>query len=90
MAYIPRNFNPEQTARLGSLIADGTRVLSEVESLQEGMRDTVKAVAEELEIKPALLTKAIKAAYRRDFEKTDDENSLLEEILKATKNLESK
>lgn len=86
MAYIPKNFNSEQKQKLGQVIADGVRVLDEVKSLNEGLRETVKAVADEYEIKASILTRAIKTAYDRNFDDQSDDVQLLDEILTATKN----
>lgn len=83
---IPRNFSSEEKARLTALIKDGVQVLDEVKMLNEGLSETVKAVAEELEIKSAVLNKAIKTAYKRDFDKVEADTNLLEEILQATGN----
>lgn len=83
---IPRNFNSDEKVRLGQLITDGVRVLDEVKSLQEGLRETVKAVADELEIKTNVLNKAIKTAYNRDFDELEGDLQLLDEILTQTKN----
>ena len=43
---------PEEQAKLKRIIDEGANVLPEVEDLNSGLKDTVKAVAEELEIKP--------------------------------------
>jgi len=42
------------------VINEGMQVLHEVETLNGGLSDTIKAVAEEMEIKPGILKKAIK------------------------------
>ena len=52
-----KTFNQEEVARLKRLIQEGDQVLYEVESLQVGLRETVKAIAEEMDIKPAILMK---------------------------------
>jgi len=54
-----RMFSSEQKAKLTQLVNEGIQVMQEVEHLNEGHSDTIKAVAEELEIKPAILKKAI-------------------------------
>ena len=54
-----RAYGPEEKAKLEKLINEGSTVLREIEDLNEGLKDTVKSVAEELDIKPSLLTKAI-------------------------------
>ena len=46
-----RAYGPEEKAKLEKLINEGSTVLREIEDLNEGLKDTVKAVAEELNIK---------------------------------------
>ena len=45
------------------------------------MKDTVKSVAEELDIKPALINKAIKIAQKGDWNKVADEFEDLETLV---------
>ena len=45
-----RMYGPEEKAKLERLITEGGNVLREVEDLKEGLKETVKAVAEELQI----------------------------------------
>jgi hypothetical protein len=78
-----KNFNSEQKAKLTQLINEGMQVLHEVETLNEGLSDTVKAIAEELEIKPAVLKKAIKIAHKAEFGKAKQDHELLETILET-------
>ena len=76
-------FSGEQKAKLTQLINEGIAVLQEVEDLSAGLNDTVKAVAEELEIKPAVLKKAIRVAHKAEFGKTKQDQELLETILET-------
>jgi hypothetical protein len=55
-----KNFNTEQTKKLNQVINEGMQVMHEIETLTGGLNDTVKAIAEELEIKPNVLKKAIR------------------------------
>lgn len=64
-----RTYGPEEKAKLERLVREGVTVMQEVEDLQAGLKDTVKAVAEELDIKPAMINKAIKIAKNRDWDK---------------------
>ena len=57
-----RTFNQEEINRLKKLIQEGDQVLYEVEALTVGLRETVKAIAEEMELKPSILNKAIYGA----------------------------
>ena len=76
-----RVFNQEEKAKLTTLINEGLTVMSEVDALNEGLTDTVKAIAEEMQIKPGVLKKAVRTAYKADFDKHSDDYSQLENIL---------
>jgi transposase-like protein len=82
MAY-NRTFNAEEKARLKKLIDEGCQVQYEIDTLKEGLRDTVTAIAEEMDIKSATLNKAIRIAHKAKF--TDERNNFdeLETILEA-------
>lgn len=74
-------FSGDQKIKLTQLVNEGMQVMREVETLNEGLRDTVKAVAEELQIKPSILNKAIKIAHKADFTREQQDHQLLEDIL---------
>ena len=76
-------FNAEQKAKLTQLINEGMQVMHEIETLNGGLTDTIKAVAEELEIKPAILKKAIKLAHKAEFGKEKQDHETLETILET-------
>ena len=73
-----RVYGVEEKAKLERLVNEGVTVLQEVTDLQEGLKETVKAVAEELNMKPALINKAIKIAQKGDWHKVADEFEDLE------------
>lgn len=68
---------PQDVARLKALISDGAVVLQEVEDLNTGLSETIKAIGEELEISPGQLKKLIKIAYKASF---DEEKAKFDEI----------
>jgi len=76
-----RNFSAEQKAKLTQIINEGMQVMHEIETLNGGLSDTIKAVAEELDIKPNILKKAIRIAHKAEFGKEQQDHSLLENIL---------
>lgn len=78
-----RMFSSEQKAKLTQLVNEGIQVLSEVEDLSSGLNDTIKAVAEELELKPALLKKAIKIAQKSKFGETNQDHETVQDILET-------
>jgi hypothetical protein len=71
----------EGKAKLTQLINEGMQVLHEVDTLNGGLNDTIKAVAEELDIKPGVLKKAVKIAHKASFGEEQNNHSLLETIL---------
>ena len=73
---------PENTARLKQLVTDGIQVLQECEDLKQGLSETVKAIAEEFEIKPAIINKMIKDVQKNKINDRKEENEIMEELLK--------
>ena len=76
-----RDFNAEQKAKLTQIINEGMQVMHEIETLNGGLSDTIKAIAEEMEIKPNMLKKAIRIAHKAEFGKEQQDHELLEQIL---------
>jgi hypothetical protein len=76
-----KSFTGEQKIKLTQIINEGMQVMHEIDTLQGGLTDTVKAVAEELEIKPAVLKKAIRMAHKASFGQEQQDHELLETIL---------
>lgn len=75
-------------ARLQHLINDGVQALSDIANMKEGLKETVDAISEELEIKKPVLNKAIRIAYKRSLNKDElsanrEELDEVEEILAA-------
>ena len=82
-----RSYGPEEKAKLEKLITEGSTVLREIEDLQESLKDTVKAVAEELQVKPAVINKAIKIAHKGDWQNYNSDWEEVEAILDITKRI---
>ena len=75
------HFSPEDVKKLKQIITEGIHITEEVNVLKEGLKDTVTAIAEELDIKPAILNKAIRVEYKSEFQKASEDFSELEDIL---------
>jgi hypothetical protein len=75
--------SPENVARLKQLVQDGVSIMQECEDLKGGLNDTIKAVAEELEVKPAQLTKLIKICQKGKMNTNREDWDELEELYKA-------
>jgi len=76
--------NEDEKTKLIQLVNEGCLVLQECDDLKGGLRDTVRAIAEEMDVKPSVLTKAISVAHkakltevRQDFE---DMETILETV----------
>lgn len=82
----PRVFNGTERDRLVQLINEGTQVMREIEDLRGGLNDTVKALAAEFEVKPSVLKKAIRVAYRAEWDREELDHAQLDNILTATGN----
>lgn len=80
-------YGPEEKAKLERLITEGSNVLREVEDLNMGLKDTVKAVAEELQIKPSIINKAIRIAHKGNWEDHNEDWEEIEAILDITKRI---
>jgi transposase-like protein len=76
-----RTYGAEEKAKLERLVREGVTVMQEVEDLNTGLKETVKAVAEELDIKPSLINKAIKIALKRDWDNHADAYDDLETLV---------
>ena len=76
-----RTYGADEKAKLERLVREGVTVLQEVEDLNTGLKETVKAVAEEMDIKPSLINKAIKIAQKRDWDNHSDAYDDLETLI---------
>jgi hypothetical protein len=78
-----KTFNGDQKIKLIQIINEGMQVMHEIDTLNGGLNDTIKAIAEELEVKPAILKKAIKLAHKAEFGKEKQDHETLETILET-------
>ena len=76
-------FNAEQKAKLNQLVNEGIGILTEIEDLTGGLNDTIKAVDEELDVKPSILKKDIKIAQKSKLGETNAEHDELVTILET-------
>ena len=78
-----RSFTGDAKIKLSQIINEGIQVMAEVETLNAGLSETIKAVAEELEIKPAILKKAIRIASKSKLIETNRDHDDLVTILET-------
>ena len=83
MSDYNRTFNGEAKIKLTQLINEGMHVLHEIDTLNGGLNDTIKAVAEELEIKDSTLKKAVRIAHKASLGQTNKDHDELNTILET-------
>ncbi len=71
----------EQKVKLIQIVNEGVAVMQEVQDLNEELTETIKAVAEEMEIKPGILKKAIATARKGNYADLADDFDTLDTIL---------
>lgn len=81
--YNSKSFKQEDIIRIKQLMTEGCQVLQEIEDLNEGLADTIKAIAEEIEVKPAQLKKAIKIAHKNSMIEEREKLDEIDDILQA-------
>jgi phage host-nuclease inhibitor protein Gam len=86
---IPSNFHGVDKAKIQNLINSGIDVMREVATLKEGLKDTVTAISEELDIEKKVLNRAIRLAYKKSIqnqnviEDAQEELDAVEQLLAA-------
>lgn len=73
----------DDKAKIKNLIEVGIRTTQEIQDLKDGLKETVKEVAEEIGVKPAVLNKAIRVAFKSSVSNLQTEVDTVEEILHA-------
>lgn len=83
----PRMFSGDEKLKIKKLFSEGIQVMGEVNALNEGLSETVKAIAEELDMKPGVLKKALRIAYKNKFADEQDALTEVEEVLQVAGHL---
>jgi transposase-like protein len=78
-----KTFSGDQKIKLTQLINEGMATMHEIDTLNGGLTDTIKAVAEELEVKPSVLKKAIRVAHKASLTQTNQDNEELNTIFET-------
>lgn len=79
----PLQLSAEDKVKIKNMIEVGVRTTQEISDLREGLRETVKELADELKVKPAVLNKAIRVAFKSSVSDLQSEVDDVETILHA-------
>jgi hypothetical protein len=80
---VMKDLTAEDKKKIKHAIDLGIKVSQEIADLRTGLSETVKEVAAELRVKPGVLNKAIRVAFKSSISKARQEQDTLEEILEA-------
>jgi predicted regulator of amino acid metabolism with ACT domain len=83
-------FGEPEKAKIKQIVSEGVTVLQEIQVLTEGLNDTIKSVAEELEVKPSIIKKAIRIALKDQWDQVYREFDDLETIVDISGNANRK
>lgn len=75
--------SPDDKAKIKNLIDVGVRTTQEIADLKEGLKESVDELAALLSIKPGVLNKAIRIAFKSSVSTMQQEVDVVEEILHA-------
>jgi Mn-dependent DtxR family transcriptional regulator len=73
----------DDIVKLRSFFTEGSQVLGDIEALKEGLTETTKALAAELDVKPGELTAALKIHHKQSLIEHQDKMTTIETILEA-------
>jgi predicted regulator of amino acid metabolism with ACT domain len=76
-----KSFGAPEQAKIKQIVAEGVTVMQEIQDLSEGLAETIKAVAEELDVKPSVIKKAIRIAQKDQWDQVFREFDDLETIV---------
>jgi hypothetical protein len=75
------SFTKDDTIRIRQLIKEGVQVQAEIKMLREGLSETVKAIGEEIDVKPKVLNKAITIAFKDSLHDEKDQLDVIEHFI---------
>lgn len=78
-----KHYTTDDVRRLRELAREGCSVLQEVQDLKDGLSDTVKGIAEELDIKPSLLNKAIRTMHKDSLHADQEDFDIVVDIIET-------
>lgn len=81
------NLSAEDQRKLTEFVDKGVAIKQEVADLNESLRDTAKSLAENWEVKPSVLMKAVNTAFKSSLEQSKSDLDEVEAILQYAKRI---
>ncbi len=79
------HLSPSEVVKLRQLLEEGVKVKQEIQILNEGLSETVRDIGKEMDIKPALLNRAIRIMMKANIGDEREDLDTVEEILERIK-----
>lgn len=76
--------SPDDQHKLDVFMETAKKLLQEIDTMKESLRDDAKALSEEFGVKPKHLLAAARTAYKDDLQQKQDDMSTMQELLHAT------
>ena len=76
------NLNPDQVRKLDSLVSEGVRIHEKIKLERDGLNEAIKALAEEFDVKPKVISKVITIAKNMNYADEEEEFEAVSEALR--------
>ena len=78
------NLTQEDQRKLKDFMDSGVTIMQEIDDLRVGLKDAAKNLAEQWDVKPAVLTKAVSTAFKSTLEAQKEQMDDVEAVLQYT------
>lgn len=78
------NLTPEQRQKLDYLMKHGATELDKIKQIRENLNEDIKAFAEEIDVKPKHVRKAVRIAHNANFQDHQEDYDVVQTLLEAT------
>jgi prophage DNA circulation protein len=79
-----KTFDAAQISKLNEFFAAGIQIAEERAALSDSLKELTTSLAEELDVKPGLLSKALNIAVKATFSQQEADFEVVGDILRAT------
>ncbi len=78
------NLSQDDQRKLNDFMDTGLRMLQEIADWRESLSDKTKDLAQQLDIKPAVLSQSLRAAFKQTLDASKETLESVEDILEIT------
>lgn len=78
------NLTPDQRTKLDYIMKQGAIELDKIKQIREALNEDIKAFAEEIDVKPKHVRKAVRLAHNANFQDHQEDYDVVQTLLEAT------